>query len=174
MVAALSPPLDHLLTLQLVDEFVSAEKRFIQRDWEPAELDGGQFAEIVARVIYHKDSGQLSHTKDFSSCLAYVEDDKTQSTHHIQPRHDAIHIARVLRNIYKFRSQRGAVHISPTYRANHMDSKFIIESVRWVMNELLRLFWNSDREPALFGSSCSLMCRVLVFSTISFLCNEQI
>jgi hypothetical protein len=45
LLAALSPPLDHLLASQLLDEFVSAERRFIQRDWEPAELDGGQFAE---------------------------------------------------------------------------------------------------------------------------------
>ena len=38
------------------------------------------------------------------------------------------------------------MHISPSYTANHMDSKFVIEAVRWVMNELLRIFWNSDRE----------------------------
>ncbi|GKQ51116.1 hypothetical protein [Bradyrhizobium sp. Ce-3] len=144
MLAALSPPLDHLLATQLLDEFISAERRFIQRDWEPAELDGGQFAEIAARILYHRDSNNLSHTKDFADCLKYVEDDKLN--HLIIPRHDALHITRILRNIYKFRSQRGAVHISPSYQANHMDSKFIIEAVRWVMNEILRIFWNGDRE----------------------------
>jgi hypothetical protein len=144
LLAAISPPLDHLLASQLLDEFVSAEKRFIQRDWEPAELDGGQFSEIASRIIYHQDSSNLNQTKDFNECLKYVEDDKTK--HQITPRHDALHIARVLRNIYKFRSQRGAVHISPSYRANHMDSKFVIEAVRWVMNEILRIFWSGDRE----------------------------
>jgi len=144
LLAALSPPLDHLLASQLLDEFVSAEKRFIQRDWEPAELDGGQFAEIAARIVFHQDSGNLSQTRDFNDCLKYVEDDKTK--HQVTPRHDALHIARLLRNIYKFRSQRGAVHISPSYQANHMDSKFIIEAVRWIMNEILRIFWNGDRE----------------------------
>jgi hypothetical protein len=144
MLAALSPPLDHLLASQLLDEFVSAERRYIQRDWEPAELDGGQFAEIAARIVYHQDSGTLNHAKEFGECLKYVEDDKLP--HQIKPRHDTLHIARVLRNVYKFRSQRGAVHISPSYRANHMDSKFIIEAVRWVMNEILRIFWMGDRE----------------------------
>jgi hypothetical protein len=67
MLAAISPPLDHLLASQLLDEFVSAERRFIQRDWEPAELDGGQFAEIAARILYHRDSGNLSQTKDFGN-----------------------------------------------------------------------------------------------------------
>jgi hypothetical protein len=144
MLAGLSPPLDHLLASQLLDEFISAERRFIQRDWEPAELDGGQFAEIAARILYHQDSGNLNHTKEFNECLKYIDDDK--ATHQITPRHDAMHVSRVLRNIYKFRSQRGAVHISPSYQANHMDAKFIIEAVRWVMNEILRRFWNGDRE----------------------------
>ena len=144
ILAGISPPLDHLLASQLLDEFVSAERRFIQRDWEPAELDGGQFAEISARILYHQDSGNLSHAKEFNECLKYIDDDKVP--HQIMPRHDAIHVSRVLRNIYKFRSQRGAVHISPSYQANHMDAKFIVEAVRWVMNETLRRFWNGDRE----------------------------
>lgn len=143
LVAALSPPLDHLLVSQLVDEFISAEKRFIQRDWEPAELDGGQFAEVAARILYHQDSGTLSHSKEFNDCLGYVVEDKNS---HRMSRRDALHILRVLRTIYKFRSQRGAVHISPHYEVNHMDSKLIIEAVRWVTNEMLRLFWNNDRE----------------------------
>jgi hypothetical protein len=122
------------------------ERRFIQRDWEPAELDGGQFSEILARIIYHQDSGTLNLRKDFSDCLGYVENDN--NSHNITPRHDAIHLAHVLRLVYKFRSQRGAVHISPTYKPNQMDSKFLIESVRWCMNETLRIFWNNDREQA--------------------------
>jgi hypothetical protein len=84
------------------------------------------------------DSGNLNLT-----CLQYVEEDKKTST---PSSHDAMHIARILRTIYKFRSQRGAVHISPSYTPNHMDSKLVIEGVRWAMNDLLRLFWNGDRE----------------------------
>lgn len=143
LLSALSPPLDHLLASQLIDEFISIERRFIQRDWEPAELDGGQFAEICARVLYHRDSGNLNQTKEFNDCLNYVESEKNL---HNLARRDALFIARVLRIIYKFRSQRGAVHISPSYQANHMDSKFVIECVRWTMNETLRLFWNNDRD----------------------------
>jgi hypothetical protein len=140
----LSPPFDHLLATQLLDEFISAERRFIQRDWGPSQLDGGQFCEIAARIFYHIDSGLLRRDKDFADCLKYIEND--QVTHAIAPRHDAIHISRVLRTIYKFRSQRGAVHISSTYTPNHMDSKFVVESMRWVMNEILRIFWSGDRE----------------------------
>lgn len=140
----ISPPLDSLLTKQLIDEFVSMERHYIQRDWEPTELDGGQFSEILARILYHIDSGNLNQSKSLDDCLKYIENE--QVSHTIKPRNDASHLARVLRTIYKFRSQRGAVHISPHYTPNHMDSKFMIESVRWCINEVLRIFWQGDRE----------------------------
>lgn len=144
LLTELSPPLDHLLCTQLLDEFISSERRYIQRDWEPGQLDGGQFAEVAARIFYHLDSGNLNRSKGFDECAKYIESD--QVTHAIIPRHDSLHVIRTLRTIYKFRSQRGAVHISPTYKPNHMDSKLVVECVRWVMNETLRIFWTGDRE----------------------------
>lgn len=54
LLSAIAPPLDLILAKQLLDEFISLEKRFILRDWEPATLDGGQFAEAAARIIYHQ------------------------------------------------------------------------------------------------------------------------
>lgn len=122
------------------------ERRYIQRDWEPAELDGGQFCEVLARILYHIDSGNRDATRPFDDCLKYIEQDS--SAHQIVPRHDALHIARVLRTVYKFRSQRGAVHITPHYTPNHMDSKLVIECVRWSMNEVIRLFWRGNNDLA--------------------------
>lgn len=144
LIEQIAPPIDKLLAVQLIDEFVSAERRYIQRDWEPSQLDGGQFVEVVARILYHLDSGNLNLNKPFDDCARYIEND--QVTHLLVPRSDALHIIRVARTIYKFRSQRGAVHISPTYKPNHMDSKLVMECVRWVMNDTLRLFWKGDRD----------------------------
>jgi hypothetical protein len=143
LLKSIAPPLDALLANQLLDEFISLEKRFIQRDWEPAELDGGQFAELLARIVYHQDSGVLNPKKDFKECCEYIESDKV--THKIVPRHDAIHLVTIMKAVYKLRSQRGAVHISPNYGANQMDAKIMIEAVRWCMNDTLRIFWQGDR-----------------------------
>jgi hypothetical protein len=55
-------------------------------------------------------------------------------------------LAKVLRAIYKLRSQRGAVHVSPTYTANEIDSRMILESVRWILADLLRIFVTTDRD----------------------------
>jgi hypothetical protein len=131
----------------LVSEFLSLEQRFILRDWEPASLDGGQFAEILARILYHQDSGNWNPTKDVESCLKYLEDVENQIKHHIlQPRKVAIHFCRALRVIYKFRSDRGSVHISPLFTANGIDARIISECVRWCFSEFLRMYWNGDRE----------------------------
>lgn len=89
------------------------------------------------------DSANLSRSRDFDECAKYIENEQVS---HTMERPDALHITRVLRTIYKFRSQRGAIHISPKYTPNHMDSRLVMECVRWVMNELLRIFWGGDRE----------------------------
>ena len=146
LLTKLSPPLDSALASQLLDEFISLEKRFILGDWEPAELDGGQFAEILARVIYHVDSGTLNPKKDFEPCVSYLESETVR--HQITPRSDVTHICRVLKLLYKFRSTRGAVHITPKYSANRMDAKLMVEGARWLMLETLRLYLQVSREEA--------------------------
>src|ERR1700734_2598771 len=145
LIARLAPPLDPSLTEALVDEFISLERRFIQRDWEPAQLDGGQFCEILGRIVYHQDSGNLNLNRKFEECISYVVNE--QVPHAINPRSDALHICKVINTAYKFRSARGGVHISPSYKPNHMDSKVIIEMVRWAFADTLRKFWSGvDRE----------------------------
>lgn len=75
----------------------------------------------------------MNLSKEFDESMTYIWDEKNQRTHAISPRQDALHLSRVLRTIWKFRSQRGGVHISPTYKPNHMDFKIIIEMVRWMV-----------------------------------------
>jgi hypothetical protein len=80
-----------------------------------------------------------------NECLDYVE--KEQNNHGLH-RQTALHMAKVTRTVYKFRSARGAVHISPTYKANHMDSKLVLEGVRWLFAETLRLWWKTGSTPS--------------------------
>jgi len=160
LIAALVPPLDGLLAAQLLDEYESLERRFVLSDWEPAELDGGQFCEILARILNHIDSGHVSLTKDVKDCLAYVVDDDNKRPHHYTPRSDFLHLAKVVGTVYKFRSARGAVHISSTYEPNHMDARLVIECARWCLAETLRIFWTNDREEV-----ASTIREILKFDT---------
>src|SRR6185312_7184188 len=143
LLGQVSPPLDNQLAESLIKEFLDLERRFVLADWEPATLNGGQFAEIAARIIYHIDATNPNRRKSVDDCLGYVEDEKNQ--HAFPHRRTALHLCRVLRTIYKFRSQRGAVHIDPDYTANEMDSTLIMSLVRWTMSELLRVFWTGPK-----------------------------
>lgn len=146
VIVQICPPLDAELVEGLIDEFISQERRYVLGDWEPATLDGGQFAEIASRIIYHVDSENLNQRKGVNACLRYVEDKNNSNSHSFQQRQAALHLSRVIRMIYKFRSQRGAIHIDPEYTANELDSTLIISNVRWVMAELLRVFWKGDKK----------------------------
>ncbi|MHC4406777.1 MAG: hypothetical protein ACYTG0_44715 [Planctomycetota bacterium] len=145
LLGALSPPLDHTLTEQMLDEFLSIERRYALRDWEPATLDGGQFAEASARLIYHQDSGNLSRRRAVNRRLEYIEDPNNNSSHAFPGRKSSLHLCKVIRTVYKFRSDRGAVHIDPDYSANQLDSRLVIETTRWILSEILRVFWQGDR-----------------------------
>jgi len=149
IISAIVPPLDDILTEQLLSEFESLEKRFILRDWGPATLDGGQFAEAAARILYHQDSGNLRHRRPVNKCLEYIEDPTNNNNHYVTDLKSVLHLCKVIRTIYKFRSDRGAVHIDPNYTANHIDAKLVLENARWVLAEILRLFWiNNPKEVA--------------------------
>ena len=145
LLAQLSPPLDSVLIKSLLSEFIDVERRSVLGDWEPATLNGGQFCEIASRIVYHMDSGNLNRRKGVNDCLSYVEDPKNSNPHNFPQRRTALHLSKVLRTIYKFRSQRGAVHIDPDYSANELDSSLIVSMVRWVMSEVLRVFWTGSR-----------------------------
>jgi hypothetical protein len=140
----LCPPLDNSLIGQLINEYNSLESRFVLRDWEPATLDGGQFTEAAARILYHIDSGTLNHKKLVNKCLEYVEDPNNSNTHNYPDKKSSLHTAKVLRTIYKFRSDRGAIHINPNYSANHLDAKLVISNAKWVLAEIIRVFLTSD------------------------------
>lgn len=144
IISAIVPPLDDILTGQLLSEFISMEKRYVLSDWEPATLDGGQFAEAAARILYHQDSGNLNRKRSVNGCLEYIEDPTNNNNHYFTDLKPILLLCKVLRTIYKFRSARGAVHIDPDYTANHIDAKLVLENSRWVLAEVLRLFWTDD------------------------------
>ncbi len=119
------------------------EQRFLAGDWKPSELDGGRLCEAVSRCLYQLDTGTVSHTKMPAEIREALLD---QSRQHKLPSKDRHHIARVIELVYKFRSDRGAVHISPTYNANYVDSMLVLHAGKWILAEFLRLAWNADRD----------------------------
>lgn len=142
LIVELSKSVDPTLARQLVGEAIANEEAFRLKRWGSTELNGGRFAEVAARIMYSVDSGNVALTKSVDDCFRYIENPAV--SHNFPETQAAIHLIKVVRSIYKLRSQRGAVHVSPVYSANEIDSRLVVESVRWVLAELLRLFITSD------------------------------
>lgn len=135
----------------VVTTYLEMQQRYFVEDWQPTELDGGRFCEAVARAIYQIDSGNISHSKLPGAVAEYMLDtDKSGKPLSVPHTHaldvkDRNHFCKVLQTVYKFRSDRGAVHISPQYTANHLDAAMIVANVKWLFAEFLRLSWKKDR-----------------------------
>jgi len=101
------------------------QQRFLAGDWKPAELDGGRLCEAVSRALYQLDSGVITHSELPGTLGDWLEDFNKKRSHALAEG-DRRHFCKAIRLAYKFRSDRGPVHISPIYTANYMDSMLIL------------------------------------------------
>jgi hypothetical protein len=129
----------------IVDSYTEMQQRFFAGDWQPSELDGGRLCEAVARATYQLDSGTVTHSQLPNDICEKLEDWKDLRAHNLDPKARR-HLARCIMLVYKFRSDRGSVHISPEYSANEMDSILMVHAGKWIFAEFLRLTWNTDRK----------------------------
>jgi hypothetical protein len=119
------------------------QQRFWAGDWKPAELDAGRLCEAVSRALLQVDLGIISHTDTPGPIRDQLLSKKI--SHKLNEK-DRFHISKAIEVVYKFRSDRGAVHISAVHTANHIDSVFVLHAGKWILAEFLRLVWNQDKE----------------------------
>ncbi len=129
----------------IVDSYIEMQQRFFAGDWQPTELDGGRLCEAVFRALYQLDSGFITQTELPGTLCDWLEDFNKKRGHNLAEG-DRRHFCKAIRLVYKFRSDRGAVHISTDYTANEMDSILMLHIGKWMFAEFLRLAWNKDRK----------------------------
>ncbi len=134
---------DPALAKAAVENYVEMQQRFLAGDWQPAELDGGRLCEALARCIYQLDTGHITHSQLPNEICIKLE--APQAVHALVEK-ERRHLVKAIQVVYKFRSDRGAVHISNTYDANFMDSMMVLHVGKWLFAEFLRVAWNQDRQ----------------------------
>lgn len=147
LIKELSSVVDPALADAVVTSYVEMQQRFLAGDWQPTELDGGRLCEAIARAVYQMDSGTVTHSQLPKELCEKIKDDPPQPGRRhnlLQP--DRLHICKAIGLVYKFRSSRGPVHISPHYKADFMDSMLIVHAGKWLFAEFLRLAWKKDKE----------------------------
>jgi len=145
LVTELSSVVDASFAQAVVESYVEMQQRFLAGDWKPAELDGGRLCEALSRALYQLDSGTVTHSDLPGSLCDLLEDFKKKGSHKLAEG-DRRHFCKAMRLVYKFRSDRGPVHISPVYTANHMDSLLVLHVGKWMFAEFLRLAWTADKQ----------------------------
>jgi hypothetical protein len=143
LILQLSRAVDPTFARAAVDSFVEMHQRYWIGDWKPSELDAGRLCEAVARSLLQLDTGTISHHDLPGSVCDTL---KSKKINHNLDEKDRDHICRVIATVYKFRSDRGSVHISPIHTPNAMDAMLVLHAGKWIFAELLRIAWVGDRK----------------------------
>ncbi|HEV7341259.1 MAG TPA: hypothetical protein VGN68_06460 [Sphingopyxis sp.] len=128
------------LRAPLIKEFNKIQTNFREHRWEPTELDGGRFAEIVYVIVKgyldSKFPALISKPDNMLDACKKLEDyDKNKF-----PRSLRIQVPRLLIALYEIRNQRNIGHIGGDVDPNEMDSSVVVSISKWVFAELVRVF----------------------------------
>jgi hypothetical protein len=116
---------------------------FSERRWEPSELNGGKFCEVVYTIVNGALSGAFSSKpskpKDMrGACLAL--ETKPANPNLVGDRSLRILIPRMLPALYEIRNNRGVGHVGGDVDPNFMDATAVYGTASWILAELIRIF----------------------------------
>lgn len=134
------------LRAELLRAFQEILRNYRDGRWEPSELNGGKFCEVVYTILKgHIDkSFPLAATKPgnmVDACRA-LESAATA------PRSVRIQIPRMLIALYEIRNNRGVGHVGGDVNPNHMDATAVLAMSKWILAELVRIFHDVDTTAA--------------------------
>src|SRR5258706_1972309 len=132
----------------LLDSYNSNVKNFRENRWEPSELNGGKFCEVVYTILRGHVEGSFPSAPSkpgnmVDACKALEHADSS-----LFPRSIRIQIPRMLVALYEIRNNRGVGHVGGDVVPNHMDAVAVLYIAKWILGELIRLFHNLTTSEA--------------------------
>ena len=132
----------------LLDEFDKISRNYRERRWEPAELDGGKFCEVVYAIVSSKIAQdyplKVAKPKNLrEACRQLEQSPKSAAPHSIR-----VLIPRLLSGLYDIRNNRGVAHVGGDVDPNRMDATMVVHLTRWILAELIRVFHNTTVDQA--------------------------
>ncbi len=130
----------------LLEEYDTIVQAYFEGRWSPAELSGGRFSEIVYTILDGHASGIFALRP--SKPPNFVEACRRLESKTDVPRSFQILIPRILPALYEVRNNRGVGHVGGDVASNRMDSGFVIETVKWILAEFIRVFHDTTPDDA--------------------------
>ncbi len=150
--------LKQTIPVELVDELFNKydllKNKFLsgyfdRTNFEPSELNGGKFSEIVLRILQYLTTNP--HTYTPLDVEVRFNDQTMAQFEHAAPAVTAsirIHIPRIIRSMHDVRNRRGVAHVSSQISPNLMDSILVTSNADWILAELIRLYADQSPEDA--------------------------
>ena len=129
----------------LIQSYSAIASNYIECRWEPAELNGGKFSEVVHAILsgylsgtYAAHPSKLKNMKDACSTLEQLPADPNR----VGDRSVRILIPRALQFLYEIRNNRGVGHVGGDVNPNQQDATTVYAGASWIMAELVRIFYS--------------------------------
>lgn len=146
---------------ELIGSYREITRNYAERRWEPAELNGGKFCEVVYTILIGYVDGsysaRASKPRDMVAACRGLEA-KPPKTSRVGDRSVRILIPRVLLPLYEIRNNRGVGHIGGDVDPNMLDATSVLNMASWVFAELgsfmefLQRMLNAPSTPLLNAS----------------------
>jgi hypothetical protein len=131
------------LRQELVSSYDRIVQNYVERRWEPAELNGGKFCEVVYSILSGALAGKFpdaaSKPKNLADACRGLESQPADLAR-TGDRSLRILIPRLLPFLYEIRNNRGVGHVGGDVDPNHEDAEAVLSMTTWIMAELVRIF----------------------------------
>ena len=125
---------------ELLQAFGQIVRNYREQRWEPSELNGGKLCEIVYSILRgHVDGKFPARAKKPRNMLDACKKLEGADAKGF-PRSVRIQIPRMLIGLYEVRNNRGVGHVGGDVDPNRMDARVVLESSKWIVAELVRVF----------------------------------
>ena len=135
----------------LLKSYEEIGTNFAEHRWEPSELNGGKFCEVVYTIIAGALSGSYPSkpSKPKNMVLACQDLEKTRADpNRAGDRSLRILMPRMLVALYDIRSNRGVGHAGGDVDPNLMDATVVYGMASWTLAELVRVFHGVSTQEA--------------------------
>lgn len=135
-------PLPDNLRKELISVYDSISNNYREGRWEPSELNGGKYCEVVYCIIKGYLDGTFPANAIKPNNMLHACQSLEQYHTSTAPRSVRIQIPRMLIALYEVRNNRGVGHVGGDVNPNHMDATCVMYMCRWIYAELIRIFHN--------------------------------
>ncbi len=135
----------------LLQSYQEIATNFAEHRWEPAELNGGKFCEVVYSIVNGVLAGSFpAHPSKPKNMLSACRDLEKFAVHSSRVGDHSLRILipRLLPPLYDIRNNRGVGHVGGDVDPNFMDATAVYAMASWTLAELVRIFHGISTKEA--------------------------